>query len=46
MLLPQSVLRSWSAMFMHQIMAGAVVADFVTVVGSICRQYIEMMRKN
>ena len=46
MLLPQSVLRSLSAMFMYQIMAGAVVATFATVVGSICRQYIKMMRKN
>ncbi len=33
-------------MFMYQIMAGAVVANFTTVVGSICRLYIKMMRKN
>ena len=33
-------------MFMYQIMAGAVVANFATVVGSICRQYDKMMRKN
>ena len=33
-------------MFMNQILAGAVVAIFATVLGSICRQYIKMMRKN
>ena len=33
-------------MFMNQILAGAVVATFATVVGSICRLYIKMMRKN
>ena len=46
MLLPQSVLKGWLAMSMQQIMVRAVLADFATVVGSICRQYIEMMRKN